>query len=118
VITPFNQPLDEPALTAQAPFQASHPAIIVLVIIAKKVQQAMKGQHLQLDWQGVPGLLGLTGCNPRCDHDIAEISGFLSRERQHIGCRVFAAVLAVQRTHACVRNHRHGHLAAGPVGCD
>jgi hypothetical protein len=44
VITPFNQPLDEPALTAQAPFQASHPAIIVLVIIAKKVQQAMQGQ--------------------------------------------------------------------------
>jgi len=49
VLTPFNQPLDEPALTAQAPFQASHPAIIVLVIIAKKVQEAMKSQHSQLD---------------------------------------------------------------------
>jgi hypothetical protein len=35
--SPFNQPLDEPALAAQAPLQASHPAIIVLVIIAKKV---------------------------------------------------------------------------------
>ena len=45
MITPFNQPLDEPALAAQAPLQASHPAIIVLVIIAKKVQQAMQGQH-------------------------------------------------------------------------
>ena len=47
--SPFNQPLDEPALAAQAPFHASHPAIIVLVIIAKKVQQAMQGQDPELD---------------------------------------------------------------------
>jgi hypothetical protein len=43
--SPFNQPLDEPALAAQAPLQVSHPAIIVFVIIAKKVQQTMQGQH-------------------------------------------------------------------------
>ena len=43
--SPFNQPLDEPAPATQSPLQASHPAIIVLVIIAKKVQQAMQGQH-------------------------------------------------------------------------
>ncbi len=49
--SPFNQPLDEPALAAQAPLQASHPAIIGFVIIAKKMQQTMQGQHPQLDRQ-------------------------------------------------------------------
>jgi hypothetical protein len=71
MLTPFNQPLDEPALTAQAPFQASHPAIIVLVIIAKKVQQAMQGQDPELNRARVPRLPGLAARKSFSDHDIA-----------------------------------------------
>ena len=112
--TPFNEPLDEPALTAQAPFQASHPAIIVLVIIAKKVQQAMQGQHPQLDRQGMPGLPGLTGRNPRRNHDIAEFAGLPGSKRQHVCYPVFAAVTMIQRADPGVRNDSHGHLAARP----
>jgi hypothetical protein len=70
-LTPFNQPLGEPALTAQAPFEASHPAIIVLVIIAKKVQQAMQGQNPELDRAGVPGLPGLAARKSFSYHYIA-----------------------------------------------
>jgi hypothetical protein len=69
--SPFNQPLDEPALTAQAPFQASHPAIIVFVIIAKKVQQAMQGEDPKLDRTRVPRLQGLAARKSFSDHDIA-----------------------------------------------
>jgi hypothetical protein len=111
---PFNQPLDEPALAAQSPLQASHPAIIVLVIIAKKVQQAMQRQHPQLDRQGMAGLTGLTGRNSRCNHDIAEFARLAGGKRQHVRYPVFAAVAVIQRADTGVRNDRHGHLAARP----
>ena len=78
--TPFNQPLDEPALAAQSPLQASHPAIIVLVIIAKKMQQAMQRQHPQLDSERVPGLTGLAGRNSRSYHDIAQLARLPGRK--------------------------------------
>jgi hypothetical protein len=81
---PFNQPLDEPALAAQPPFQASHPAVIVLVIIAKKVQQTMQRQHPQLNCQGVAGLPGLTARNSRSYHDIANVAGLAGGKREHV----------------------------------
>jgi len=116
VITPFNQPLDEPALAAQAPLQASHPAIIVLVIIAKKVQQAMQGQHPQLDCHGMAGLPGLTGCNSCSNHDIAEFTRLLGGERQHVCYPVFTSVTTIQRADTGIRHDRHRHLAAGAGG--
>jgi hypothetical protein len=112
--SPFNQPLDESALAAQSPLQASHPAIIVLVIIAKKVQQAMQGQHPQLDRQRMAGLTGLTGRNSRSYHDIAEFAGLPGAERQHVRYPVFTAVTVIQRADTGVWNDRHGHLAARP----
>ena len=116
--SPFNQPLDEPALAAQAPLQANHPAIIVLVIIAKKVQQAMQGQHPQLDGQGMAGLPGLTGRNSCSDHDIAEFTRLLGGERQHVCYPVFTSVTMIQRADTGIPHDRYRHLAAGASGCD
>ena len=52
MITPFNQPLDEPALAAQAPLQASHPAIIVLVIICNIFYFLLRKQGKQQGYSG------------------------------------------------------------------
>ena len=112
--TPFNQPLDEPALEAQAAFQASHPAVIALVIIAKKVQQAMQGQHPQLDRERMAGLPRLTARNSCRNHDIAQFARLAGGKRQDVGRRVLAAISVVERTHARVRNHGHGHRTARP----
>ena len=114
----FNQPLDKPALAAQAPLQASHPAIIVLVIIAKKVQQAMQGQHPQLDRQRVAGLPGLTGRNSCCYHDIAEFAWLCRWKGEHVRYAVFVAVSVIERAHAGIGHERHRHLAASAGGGD
>ena len=63
----------------------------MFVIIAKKVQQAMQREHAELTLERVTGLDRLTGRNPRRDHDIAQHTGFLRREREHVGCAIFAA---------------------------
>ena len=57
---------------AKAPFQPSHSAIIVFVIIAKKVQEAMKREHSKLNLERVTRSDRLTGRNSRSNHDIAE----------------------------------------------
>ena len=106
--TAFNQPLDEPALEAQAPFEASHPAVIVLVIIAKKVQQAMQRQHSKLDRDGMPGLPRLTARNSCRNHDIAEFPWLVGGKGQDVGSHVLASVSLIERAHARVRDHCHG----------
>ena len=116
VTTAFDQPLDEPALEAQAPFQASHPAVIALVIIAKKVQQAMQRQHTKLDRQSMASLPGLTARNSSRNHDIAEFPGLPGRKRQHVGGSILTTVSLVECTHARVWNHCHGDGTSRPGG--
>jgi hypothetical protein len=116
--SPFNQPLDEPALAAQAPFQASHPAIIVLVIIAKKMQQAMQSQDPELDRARVPRLPGLAAGKSFSNHDIAKIARLASGKREHVRYPVLAAVTAIQRADAGIGDNGHRHLAPGSGGCN
>ena len=42
---PFDQPLAQATALAKAPFDSSHPTVIVLVIIPKEVQEAMQRQY-------------------------------------------------------------------------
>jgi hypothetical protein len=104
----------ETALASQAAFQPSHPAIIVFVIIAKKVQQTMEGQDPKLSLHRVPRLDRLPGCNPCRDHDIAESAGLARGKRQNVGCPIFPTKTAVERAYAGVRDHGDGDRSAGP----
>ena len=85
----------------------------MLVIIAKKVQKAMQGEHPELGLEGVPCLEGLPARNTYCNHDIAQKTLLLRRKGQDVGGRVFPPVLPVQRAHARVRHERHGDLPPG-----
>jgi hypothetical protein len=76
----FDQPLAQAALASQAAFKARHPAVIVLVIIAKKVQKAMQGEHPDLGLKRVPSLAGLAPCHAKGDDDVAQAALFLCRE--------------------------------------
>ena len=103
----------ETALASQAEFQPSHPAIIVFVIIAKKVQQTMKGEHPKLSLHRVPRFDRLTGCNPSRDHDIAESARLACGKRQDVGCAIFPTKTAVEGAYAGIGDHRDGDRSAG-----
>ena len=109
----FDQPLAQPALAAQARLEAGHPAVIALVIIAKKVQQAVQRQHPKLgrradarpaapDGRATPAAITTSPSSPR----------LLGRKRQHVGRLRPCAVSAVERADARVGDHRDGHRAA------
>ena len=114
--TPLDQTFAQATLPAQTTLDPGHPAVIPLVIIAKKVQQAVQGQHPQLDLDRVARLPGLTPRNSAGDHDFAEKTGLLSRERQHIGWGILSAVSGVELAHARVRDQRHDHRTPGRFG--
>lgn len=94
----------------------------MLVIIAKKVQKAMQGEHPQLGLQGVARLAGLPARNTNRNNDIAETPslrrGLASPkrqrgeggERQDVGWCILSAVLPVQGTDARVGDERDRHL--------
>jgi hypothetical protein len=78
--TTLDQPFKEARLAAEPAFEPSHAAVIVLVIIAKKVQKPMQGEDAQLGGQGMPGFPGLAPRNSHRDHDIAQLPGFFRGE--------------------------------------
>jgi hypothetical protein len=110
--TPLDQPFAQATLPAQTTLDPGHPAVIPLVIIAKKMQQAVQSQHpkLSLDW--VAGASGLAARNSACDRDFAEKSRLLAGERQHVGRRILPPVPGVELPHPRVRDERHHHGAA------
>jgi hypothetical protein len=82
--TPLDQAFAQATLSAQTTFDPGHPAVILFVIIAKKVQQAVQGQHPQLDLEPMAGLPGLAARNSARYHDFAEKTGLLGRKREHV----------------------------------
>jgi hypothetical protein len=78
--TPLDQAFAQATLPAQTTFDPGHPAVIPLVIIAKKVQQSVQREHPQLDLNRMAGLPSLTPRNSAGNHDFAEKAGLLSRE--------------------------------------
>jgi hypothetical protein len=82
--TPLDQTFAQATLSPQTTLNPGHAAVIVLVIIAKKVQQAVQGQHPQFDLDRVASLPGLTPRNSARYHDFPEETGLLGREGQHV----------------------------------
>ena len=94
--TPLDQTFAQATLPAQTTFDPGHPAVISLVIIAKKMQQAVKPEYPQLDLDGVPGLPGLSPRNSARNHDFAEKTGFVRAKREHVRGSIPGTVSRVQ----------------------
>ena len=78
--TPLDQAFAQATLPAQTTFDPGHPAVIPLVIIAKKVQQPVQREHPELDLNRMAGLPSLAARNSAGNHDFAEKTGLLSRK--------------------------------------
>jgi hypothetical protein len=93
--TPLDQTFAQATLPAQATFDPGHPAVISLVIIAKKVQETVKPEYPQFDLDRVPGLAGLSPCNSARNHDFPEKTGLVRAKREHIRGGILATVSGV-----------------------
>jgi hypothetical protein len=82
--TPLDQTFAQATLPTQTTLNPGHPAVISLVIIAKKVQESVQSQHPQLDLKGVPGAARLTRRNPARNDDFPKKTGLFRGERQHV----------------------------------
>jgi hypothetical protein len=100
--TPLDQTFAQATLPAQSTLNPGHPAVISLVIIAKKVQQAVERKYSQLDLDRVPGLHSLAPRNPARNHDFAEKAGLVCREREHVRRGVLRPVPGVELANARV----------------
>ena len=90
-------PSRSPPRTAEPRLDAGHAARVALVIIAKKVQQPVQGQHAKLVLERMPGSRRLPAGHPGGNHHVAEMIRVAAGERQDIGCTEFATVSPVQR---------------------
>jgi hypothetical protein len=107
---PQSAPDPEPRL------DAGHSACVVLVIIAKKVQQAVQCQHAQFRLKPVSRVARLTPRHAQPNHDISDVTGIVIREGKHVRYTVFASVTPVERANSRISNEHHGHGAARSDG--
>jgi len=82
--TPLDQTFAQATLPTQTTLDPGHPAVISLVIIAKKVQQAVQSQNPQLDLDRMACLPGLAARNPARNDDFAQKTGLIGCEREHV----------------------------------
>ena len=73
-----NQAFAQAAAAAQAGFRAGHAAVVlrVVVVVAQKVKETMKGENAQLGGIGMAALERLPAGDAGGDHEIAEESRF------------------------------------------
>jgi hypothetical protein len=117
----FNQSLRQPETCAQQALAACHLASVRFVVVARKVQQAMKNQHFELDGKRVALFDALAVRRRHADGKIS--CDFLPLSDQRIGRKrkdvrrlVFAAILAIEPADYAVRRKQHAHLAAQANG--
>jgi len=94
--TPLDQTFAQATLPAQTTFDPGHPAVVSLVIIAKKVQEAVEPEYAQLDLDGVTGPPRLSPRNSARNHDFAEKTGLADTEREHVRGSILGTVSGVQ----------------------
>ena len=108
----------EAALATKTPLYPRHLAIIPLMIIAKKVQQAVQGEYPQLDLHRVASPARLPAGHATRDDHVAKLPGLISGKRQHVGAPVFAQVAGIQCADPSIGCQRDRHGAAGTCGGD
>ncbi len=102
----FDQTFAQAAPDSQSPLEASHRAVIALVIIAKEMQQAVQGQDAELRAEAVAGGSRLALRNTMRNHDIAELTRLIGRERQDVRRSILPPVSAIQLHARGGRDHR------------
>jgi hypothetical protein len=109
----LDQSFPQPAARAQSGFDTCHPAVIALVIIAKKVQQPVQRQNPKLRLDRVARLPGLPAGDAGRNYDIAEVAGILGGKRKDVRYTEFAPVTVIQRPDAGVRDDGDSDGSAG-----
>ena len=112
----LDQAFPQPAPNAEPRLDAGHPACVVLVIIAKKVQQPVQCKHAQFGLKPMTCGARLTPRHTQRNHDISDVTGIVARERKHIRCTVFASVTPVEATNSRIGDEHDGHGSARAGG--
>jgi hypothetical protein len=86
----------------------------MVVIVAEKVQETMKGQDPKLNRVGMAGLEGLTVGDPGRDDDVSQLLAIVGGERQDVRRPILSAVTAVQIPDSRVTDERDADLACRP----
>jgi hypothetical protein len=115
-----NQPFAQAAAASQAGFRPGHPAAVfgVVVVVAQKVKETMKGQNAQLGGVRMAALAGLARGDSGSDDDVAEeprsADCFIGRrlERQDVGGRIHPAISAIELPDVPIGDEGDGQLAA------
>ena len=93
----LDQAFPQSAAHVKPRLDAGHLAAVVLVIIAKKMQQSVQRQDAKFGLKPVSGVLCLTPRYPERNHDISKETRLLTWKRQHIRCAILASVTTVER---------------------
>ena len=103
-------------MATQPPLESFHLPVILLVIIAKQMQQAVEREDPQFGLERVSSLPGLSPCDTAGNHNVSKKVACYVRcwKRQDIRRRVFLSVLAIEGAYAHIGNDRHAHRAAHP----
>ena len=108
----LDQAFPQPGPNAKPRLDAGHPAGVVLVIIAKKVQQPVQCKHAQFRLKPMSRVARLSARHTQRNHDISNVTGIVVRERKHVRHTVFAPVTPVERTNSRIGDQHHGHGSA------
>ena len=122
----FDEPRAKATPSPQPCLQAGHAPVVVrrVVIVAEKMEQAVKRENLELSGVRVAGGGRLTACDAGRDDEIAEKvrSGLRAprpwrrRKRQDVRRLVFPAVASVESADLCVAGVGDGYAATRPSG--
>jgi hypothetical protein len=126
--SPCDQAGGQATAAAQPRLRPGHTAVVVrvVVVVAQKVKETMKGENAQLGLVGVASLTGLALRHASGDDDIADEPGSgirgsgsaIRRKRQHVGRVVLSPVLPIQLADVGIGDERDGDLALEARGDD
>ena len=109
----FDETFAKSTCATEPLLEPPHLTVIPLVIIAKKVKQAVQGKHPNLGRQAVPGLSRLPARNSKRNHDIAELPRLIRWKRQDIRRHVLSPIAAIERADTPIGNNGNGHGTSG-----
>ena len=109
----LDEAFPQPSGAPQTMLESSHLAGIALVIIAKKVQQSVEGQHANLGAKAVPRGRCLALRDALRNDDVAEEARLICWKRKDIGDRIRPPIDAVQVANAIVGHDGDRHRATG-----
>jgi len=116
---PLNQPLGQPEACSEQALAAAHLSRVGFVVVAGKVEQAVKHEHLDFCRERVALFRGLAQGGGDADSEVASNlfrtgRRCVRRERKHVCGLVLVAEAAVQAADCGVGRKQNCDLAAEP----